>query len=207
MNKISFNDISACVFDFGNVLVSYDPMRLTLACIKNEEEARIVCPVVFDRLYWDALDAGIVSDDEVKEAFCKRLPDALCRQATEVYDRWIENLTVIDGMKNLIEKISASGRRLYILSNISQGFAEKYSSVPHINELLSVFDGLVFSGCIGITKPDKRIYRYLLDRFSLDAGRCVFIDDRQENVQAAISEGMKGILFDSGACGLESALF
>ena len=207
MDKVNFNEIAAWVFDFGNVLVYYDPRRLTLACIKNEEEARIVCPVVFDRLYWDALDAGIVSDDEVKEAFCKRLPDALCRQATEVYDRWIENLTVIDGMKNLVEKISASGRRLYILSNISRGFAEKYSSVPHINELLSVFDGLVFSGCIGITTPDKRIYRYLLDRFSLDAGRCVFIDDRQENVQAAISEGMKGILFDSGACGLESALF
>lgn len=207
MEKINFEKISDCVFDFGNVIAEYDPIKLTSACLKDDRFIKTVSDIVFDRLYWDALDKGDISDQEVKEAFCLRLPEQLRAIACEIYDRWVENLTLIDGMEELLQRIKASGRGLYLLSNISRGFVCKYPQVPHIQRALSLFDGLVFSGCIGVTKPDERIYRYLLERFSLNSGDCLFVDDREENIEAALSVGMHGFLFTSGAEGLSRAIF
>lgn len=39
------------------------------------------------------------------------------------------------------------------------------------------------------------IYEKLIDTYQLSASECVFIDDREENVQGAINVGMQGIVF------------
>ena len=46
-----------------------------------------------------------------------------------------------------------------------------------------------------VSKPDWRIYRRLMERYGLKAEECVFIDDRPENVAAARSMGMQGIVY------------
>ena len=48
-----------------------------------------------------------------------------------------------------------------------------------------------------ITKPDRRIYGVLFQKYDIDPKQAVFIDDRRENVDEAIAAGMKGILFES----------
>ena len=57
------------------------------------------------------------------------------------------------------------------------------------------------SGRVKLRKPNKEIYEYLLNTYMLKAEECVFIDDRKENIDAAMAVGMKGIVFD----GYESA--
>ena len=46
-----------------------------------------------------------------------------------------------------------------------------------------------------IGKPDLRIYQILLERYGLKAEECVFIDDRQGNIDAGKQVGIRGILF------------
>ncbi len=53
-----------------------------------------------------------------------------------------------------------------------------------------LFDGGVASCEVHINKPDPRIYKALLDKYQLKAGESVFIDDRLENVQAALSSAL-----------------
>ena len=53
-------------------------------------------------------------------------------------------------------------------------------------------DGLMVSYMINITKPDERIYQALCDKYSLDKSKCLFFDDRKENVLAARKFGMFG---------------
>ena len=65
------------IFDFGKVLVEFEPENLTSVYIKNTEDLKIVSEVVFDRLYWDRLDNGTISDDEVINAIRNRLPEHL----------------------------------------------------------------------------------------------------------------------------------
>ena len=44
-------------------------------------------------------------------------------------------------------------------------------------------------------KPDDEIYRILLKRYHLVPEKCVFFDDRIENVEGARRAGMKAVLF------------
>ena len=77
------------IFDFGNVIVRFDPVLLTEACAPDPEERDAIWPVVFDRLYWDPLDWGGISDEEIKAQCRRRLPENLWQKAELVYDKWM----------------------------------------------------------------------------------------------------------------------
>ena len=51
------------------------------------------------------------------------------------------------------------------------------------------------SGFVKMVKPNADIYEYLLSEYVWAAGECVFVDDREENVETARALGMKGIVF------------
>ena len=184
------------IFDFGEVLVKFDTKYMTEQFIENPDDVKLVEEVVFDRLYWDKLDEGRVTDEEVKAGIRNRLPKNLSDNACLVYDNWYKNLPFIDGMRETLKEIKKRGGRLYLLSNISVGFAENYSTVPEIKEVLDMFDGLVFSGKLGITKPGKEIFNYVLKKYNLKSEESVFIDDRKVNVEGAQRVGINTFLFD-----------
>lgn len=187
------------IFDFGQVLISFDPYYMTKAYIEDENDCLLSMDVIFDRVYWDRLDMGTITDDEVKEGICSRLPNRLHEKAMAVYDNWMFHLPFIDGMKEVIVSLKEKGKKLYLLSNISIGFSEKYYKVPEIAKLLSLFDGLVFSGPIGLIKPSKDIFNHILSVYSLKAKESIFIDDNEKNIEGAKSVGIEGYLFDGDA--------
>lgn len=194
------------IFDFGQVLVHFDPDYMTSVYVHDKDDRRAVCDVVFDRQYWDKLDDGSISDEDVINGFCSKLPKRLQDSAVKVYENWINNIPFIEGMKELILELKNLGAKLYLLSNISVGFAENYQTVPEIAEVFSLFDGLVFSGPIGITKPSKEVFGYLLNKYSLKAEECIFIDDTKRNIVGAERVGIKGYLFDGDAVKLKNEL-
>jgi putative hydrolase of the HAD superfamily len=165
-----------------------------------------VCKEVFDFSTWCRSDAGEITTEEMKTAFCSRLPAELHEIACAVYDGWIGNMTPIDGMRDLILDIKRSGKPLYLLSNISTPFAETYTEYPMIAELFSHFDGLIFSGPLHLTKPDPRIFEHVLNTYHLTADECLFIDDSKLNVDGAEAVGIHGYLFDGDAARLRRYL-
>lgn len=194
------------IFDFGQVIVKFNTEYMTSVYIKDADDLKLVEEVVFDRLYWDKLDAGTVTDDEVKKGICSRLPQRLRGNACLVYDNWYKNLKFISGIPELIKHIKENGGKLYLLSNISLTFAEKYQTVPELKELFDMFDGLVFSASLGMTKPNKDIFRYILGYYSLKAEESIFIDDNKNNIKGAEEIGIKGYLFDGNVSDLQAFL-
>ena len=71
-------------------------------------------------------------------------------------------------------------------------------------EVYSNFDGDVISCEEQVVKPMPEIYDILVERFSLDVGETMFIDDRLENVEAAERRGITPFHFDrndyEGSC-------
>lgn len=57
------------------------------------------------------------------------------------------------------------------------------------------FDDVVNSARVGAMKPDRRIYRIAAERAGARPERCLFIDDRAENVEAAAALGMTGVRY------------
>ena len=102
--------IKNIIFDFGKVLVDFDPEYMTSRYISNEQDIKLVSEVLFDRLYWDRLDAGTISDEEVVSESCKRLPEKLHKAVSDVYYNWMYNLPEISGMRELLQQLQ-EGRR------------------------------------------------------------------------------------------------
>ncbi|MBP2705891.1 HAD-IA family hydrolase [Microbispora sp. RL4-1S] len=61
--------------------------------------------------------------------------------------------------------------------------------------LAHFFDDVVSSARVGLAKPDPRIYQIAAERAGASPQRCLFVDDRAENVEAAVALGMTGVLY------------
>lgn len=198
-NKDCNATVKNYIFDFGNVIAQFYPDKLTAPYVSDEKTKNYIADIVFDRLYWDKLDWGTITDDEVKESIRSRVPDELKDIACTVYDNWVNNLIPVPGMEKLIQDIHKSGKKMYLLSNISKGFEAGYSNVEWINNLFECFDGLVLSGPIGIAKPGVDVFEYLLKKYELNREECLFIDDNEMNIEGAKKANIKGYLFDGDA--------
>ena len=194
--------IKNIVFDFGRVIVDFDETKMTRAFIKEESWVATVRDVVFDRLYWDKLDLGTITDEELKAEVATRLPASLIPAAHDVYDHWIENIDMIPGIEDTILTAKAKANGIYLLSNISIKFTKEYRKNTAVDRVLSLFDGLVFSGPLHMIKPDAAIFRYLLDTYGLVAEETLFIDDSPKNIAGAAALGINTYLFDGDAARL-----
>ncbi len=186
------------IFDFGQVLVHFDPAYMVAQYVREEDDAALLTEVVFDRLYWDALDAGTITDDDALEAVCKRLPTRLHAVARDIHWHWIEMLPEIEGMNALVEELKAAHVPLYLLSNISRYFAENSHTIP----ILRHFDGCVFSAVCGMIKPQHAVFEHICRTYGCEPSETLFVDDNAANIESAIAFGLQGYRFDGDAAAL-----
>ncbi|MFZ2193259.1 MAG: HAD family phosphatase [Candidatus Moraniibacteriota bacterium] len=82
--------------------------------------------------------------------------------------------------------------KLAILSNQIESWLEPILEEKKFRE---VFDVIVTSYDVGFAKPDIEIYKKVLERLNLEAGECIYIEDRIKNLEPAKILGMKTIEF------------
>lgn len=194
--------IKNVIFDFGQVLVRFDPEYMCSLYTDSTEDIKLLSEVVFDRIYWERLDAGTIENEELFASIEKRLPERLHETAKKVYLNWINTLPEIPGMRDVIALCRELGFGVYLLSNISREFAARYREIP----ILSLVDGCVFSSTCGYVKPDARIFAHVVEKFGLDKENTLFVDDNINNINGATSFGLKAYHFDGDAEKLYSYL-
>ena len=69
--------IKNVVFDFGQVLVKFNPAYIVGQFVTDPDDAKLLETVLFDRLYWDPSDAGAISDEDLLAACRERVPERL----------------------------------------------------------------------------------------------------------------------------------
>jgi len=97
----------------------------------------------------------------------------------------------VDGMEELLIKLHAEGAQMWVHSNYTRWLGEIRSRLS----LDRFFNGYAMSYELGARKPDREAYTAALTLFQEAPEHCIFIDDREANVLAAIEVGMKGIIF------------
>lgn len=188
------------IFDFGNVIGRFDEAELTARFCPEESERTVFQQAVFHD--WASLDAGKTDYEAYIARAMEQMPTHLHRQAQALFRDWCSSLPYVEGMPELIAQLKAAQIPLYLLSNAPVCFAEQL-------ELLDVmrgFSGAVVSGPLQMVKPEPGIYEYLLARYHLPASECLFIDDRAENIEAALRCGLEGYLFDGDVARLRAFL-
>ena len=187
--------IQHLIFDFGNVIIRFDPEYIVSQTVSDPEEHKLLTDAIFEQKRFESYDIGLFSPEEHKAHTRALLPKALHEKSDHILDTWYKYLPVIEGMDKIVRDAKAAGYGVYILSNINREFLENRHKV----EVLSLFDGARFSSQIHHIKPDPVIYQSLLDEYHLKAEECLFIDDRQINIDGGEALGIKGYLFDGDA--------
>lgn len=181
------------IFDFGQVIIRFEPKIMVAPYVSDPVDAALLAHILFDRKYWEPLDAGTISDGEVLDAVRARLPERLWEAAEKTYWNWIYNIPEIEGMTDLVRRVKEKyGVGVYLLSNISQYFVSHRAEIP----ALACFDGCVFSSDLHVIKPDARIFDHTCRTFGLDPAETLFIDDNADNIAGARAFGLQGYVFD-----------
>ena len=106
-------------------------------------------------------------------------------------------------MHDLVARLDSAGVPLFAITNFSADFWPPFARAEA--HLFDRFRDVVVSGAEKIAKPDPAIYALALARFGLAGPDALFVDDREDNVAAAIDAGMKAHLF-TDAEGLQARL-
>lgn len=188
--------IKNVVFDFGNVLVLYSPEYIASQYLDEGEDKRLIVEVLFDRLYWDKLDDGSISDAELVRLACERLPERLHILAHKIYYEWGHHLPALPGMWELVSRIKREyGVKTYLLSNVGTYFLNFTDEYPIFSEM----EKCIFSADVGHAKPNRDMYEYLTKTCGILPEETLFIDDNKANIIGAEDYGIKCYLFDKDA--------
>ena len=184
------------VFDFGNVLVDWDPAYLFLPYFNGDKEkCRFFTDNVCNREWFTRMDRGEDMDKCVAE-----LQETYPQYADAVAafrDRWFEMCNgEIPGMLEIIQDLKKKGVGVYGLTNWP---AETFDEARRRFKTIASIDNIVVSSHVKLAKPEPAIYELLLSKYNLKPEECVFIDDRKDNVDTAIRLGMSGIVYTGSA--------
>ena len=183
--------IKNIVFDMGNVMIYFNKdIFLDQAGVSGEDRT-LLSRVVFDSLEWARLDRGSLLEPEAERLMCARLPERLHDKVHYFVWDWDKPLRPVRGMAPLVRELKAKGYGIYLLSNAASRQHDYWPDIPGSE----CFDGTLISADEQLTKPQEEIYRLFLDRFSLRAEECVFIDDSVVNAEGAFRCGIRPIVF------------
>lgn len=184
--------IKNIIFDFGGVLVDWNPHYLFDSYFNDKEETEWFVKTVVSSEWNAEMDGGKPFDVAVKERILL-FPDY--KEAIELYkNEWMKTMgEEIPGMYDFIKSLKENGFPvLYGLTNWSN---ETFPEVRKKYRIFGLIDNIVVSGDEKMLKPNPEIYLTLTDRYHLNPEECLFIDDNIANVNGAINVGMSSVLF------------
>ena len=190
---------SIAVFDFGGVLVDWNPRHLYRKLIDKPEEMERFLAEVTTREWHQVQDHG---GDTVEAT--RRL-QALHPDKEELiaafYGRFDEmNDQIFPEMAALVERLHTAGTPLYLLSN-APDILDTWLRGParRRHPFLGLFQDYIVSGLVKCSKPEAEIYHLACRTGGFQPADAVFVDDLPANVEGARAVGMHAIHHRSAA--------
>lgn len=96
----------------------------------------------------------------------------------------------LDGTEELLAELKAQNIPMYALSN----YPSWYQLIEDKLKLSNYLDWQFVSCRTGVRKPDAEAYLGAARTLGVVPAQCIFVDDRQKNIEAAEAVGMRAIL-------------
>ncbi|MBR2548685.1 MAG: HAD family phosphatase [Clostridiales bacterium] len=184
--------IKNVVLDMGNVLLDFNPEFVMNMFCSSPEEKEIIDKELFNGPEWKMGDRGDIKDKDRFDLVKVRVPGKYHEALKNCADRWDVCMTPLDGAREFCESVKESGFGIYVLSNASDLF---YVYFPKFLPL-DFFDGVFVSSDYLMLKPDVEIYKTFLEKYGLKGDECLFIDDREDNIEGAKKAGLNTFRFE-----------
>lgn len=177
--------ISTVVFDVGRVLFEWDLRHLFVKLITDPEELDWFLEHVVTPEWHFQHDAGRPLADMTAEltALYPNYADLINAYRT----RFNETIPgPVSGSLEIVDDLATRGVPLFAITNFGAEFWESFRPTQRIFDL---FGDIVVSGTEKLVKPDPAIYALALERFGLQPGEALFVDDNHANVVSARANG------------------
>jgi 2-haloacid dehalogenase len=186
--------IKAIIFDFGNVLLEWNPRYVYQRYFPNDPEAmeRFLKEVNFAD--WNLQQDKGRPFAEGVAILSEKFPHYA--QLIQAYHQnWTDSIgAAYDGTIEILKQLKRAGYPLYGLSNWS---AETFPFAREKYDFFDLLDDFVLSGEVGHVKPDPEIFHIMLKKIGKPAEECLFIDDSLTNINQAQKMGFATIHFQS----------
>jgi HAD superfamily hydrolase (TIGR01509 family) len=193
--------IKNIIFDLGGVLLNIDYNKTITAFkalgVENIEQmyGQHHATELFKKL-----ETGAIGEKEFYESIRKYIPTAVSDQ--QIAHAW--NALILDFRTDSLAELErlAKNYRLFLLSNTNSIHLRRFRKIfaeetgkPLLDDY---FSKSWYSNLIGLRKPDKEAYEFVLADESLDPAETFFIDDTKENIETAVNMGIRSHLLLPG---------
>ena len=185
--------IKAVIWDLGGVIV-----RTTDTSFREEWETRLnlksgeLHDIVFDGPAGRLASVGQVGPDDVWASIAERF-DLSQDECTKLQEDFWRGDRVDHHLVSFIDRI----RQSYKSGLISNAWLSLRTLIEVEWKIDHLFDDVLISAELGVTKPDPSIYGRSLANLEVNPENAIFVDDFKVNIRAAQSLGMKTVWFKS----------
>ena len=183
------------MFDLGGVVVRWDPDAIIASVFRDQDVHSKIKAGVFSHPDWLELDRGTLEREDAIARAAQRTGVPV-EEIGRLLHAVPPSLVVFPETVDLLYRLKRKGYPLYCLSNMH------FASIEHLERehtFWDVFDGRVISCRLQLCKPETEIYEHLLKTYALQASATLFIDDVQQNLDAAEKLGIRSLRFENAA--------
>ncbi len=185
--------IRAIIWDMGGVLVRTEDQHRRGRMAQRVGMTSIeLNKLVFNSATATQASLGEVPVEAVWHYVAERLdltPASLAEFIQEFWAGDVCDADLVQFIKNLREK--------YKTGLLSNAWSDARATIDSRYHLLDAFDVVIFSAEVHLAKPDPRIYQLMLEKLGVQAPDAIFVDDFQENIDAANVLGIHGVHFEN----------
>jgi len=192
LTSLGHEPIECVILDLFGVVISFDDSLVYDRLAQHCEDPPQAFISMRDLVSESKLIRG---NRELEDVYARLVADhGLKIQWSEFREAWLTSYSEpMPGMKEALVALSNSCR-LVLLSNVDMYYWQTVkASMPE----LAYFAAYVLSFEQGTAKPESSAFNRALVAAKAPASRCMFVDDKQENIEAAQALGIRGHLFRS----------
>ncbi len=183
--------IKCVISDLGNVILTFDSSIFYRQIAESspytpEQMAKIITE---SSGLLSAFGTGRISPQK----YFKEVSDKL--QLSTDFESFFSTYNNVFALKSDVVKTLMKLKKKYRLILLSNTDVKHVGFIKRKFPEMFFFDDYVLSHEVGLMKPDPQIYQIALKRAKARAGECLFIDDLEENIEAAAKMGIHTILF------------
>lgn len=179
--------IKALIFDFGNVFLNLDLEKAIQDTFELLEIESLSDELLsFNYLY----EQGLITTEEFLEFYQDNFPKLSKQDLIDLWNFMLKDLP--QHRLEFIQKLAAEKKyKLILLSNTNElhiNWVKEH--IPTYETFKNCFDAFYLSHEIGLRKPDKAVFEFILSNNQLAAKDCLFIDDTKEHIIGASKLGI-----------------
>lgn len=173
--------VKAIIFDCFGVLTT-DTWRAFLDSLPDTVDSEAA------RRLNRAYNMGIIDENDFLTGI-KKITDRNPEEVKRLLAHEIAKNTVL---LDYIRELRSRGYKIGMISNVATNWIRESFLTPEEQDL---FDAMIMSFEVGMTKPDPRMFILACERLRVGTHEAVLIDDIDRYCAAASAEGLKTILY------------